>query len=142
MSWFYQDAVFSDPKENWGFVYIITDQVSNKKYIGKKQFWFKKTKIIKGKKKRYLIESDWKDYYSSSITLNEQVSKYGKEHFIRQILVLCKNKSECSFYEAYYQFKYEVLLYPDDWYNEWISCKINRKQLLGKKMLDRGSNDN
>jgi hypothetical protein len=132
VSWFYQDTVFSDPTDYWGFVYVITDLILNKKYIGKKQFWFKKTKIQKGKKKRYLIESDWKEYYSSSSLLQEQVKINGADSFKREILKLCKNKSECSYYEAYYQFKFEVLQQPDMWYNEWISCRITRKHLLGK----------
>ena len=77
MSWFYEEEEFVDPKEYWGFVYIITDLINNKKYIGKKQFYFKKTKIVKGKRKRFLVDSDWKQYYGSNTELREQVDQFG-----------------------------------------------------------------
>ena len=34
--------------------------------IGKKFFWSRKTRQVKGKKKKYLGESDWAKYYGSS----------------------------------------------------------------------------
>lgn len=130
MSWIYQGKTFSDPLGYWGFVYIIEDTKNNKKYIGKKQFWFKKTKIVKGKKKRHLEESDWRTYFGSNILLNEEVSKNGESHFKRKILKLCNSKSECSYWEAKYQFEYDALLKPSEYYNQWISVKVTRKHLV------------
>ena len=53
MSWIYNNEIFEevDPKY-FGFVYIITNKLNNKQYIGKKQFTFKKTKQVKGKPKK------------------------------------------------------------------------------------------
>jgi len=130
MEWLYNGLIFDKPSENdYGFVYQITNLTNNKTYIGKKLFWFKKTKILKGKKKRYLAESDWKTYYGSSKLFLEEVNKQGKHLFKREILRLCKNKGECSYYEAKYQFDKSVLLNPDLYYNEWIICRVHRKHL-------------
>ena len=130
MSWFYQDKPFENPQNYWGFVYLIENLNNNKKYIGKKQFYFKKTKILKGKKKRFLVDSDWKEYFSSSEILKEEVSVFGREKFKRTILKLCNSKSECNYWEAKYQMEYDVLLNPQEWYNEWISVKIRRSHLI------------
>lgn len=130
MGWLYDGVVFEQPlDEYYGFVYQITNLTNNKVYIGKKLFWFKKTKILKGKKKRYLAESDWKEYYGSSVTLSEDVKTFGKDNFKREILKLCKSKGECSYYEAKIQFEKNVLLNPDLFYNDWIICRVHRKHI-------------
>src|SRR3974390_214536 len=89
-----------------GYVYLITNIYNNYKYIGKKNFYFSKTKQVKGKKKRYKVESDWKTYYGSNQTLLTDINVLGKEHFKREILRLCKSKGEMSYWEAKYQFQY------------------------------------
>nr|QMP83743.1 MAG: hypothetical protein [Caudoviricetes sp.] len=128
MTWLYQETPFEDPQEFWGFVYIIHDTVNNKKYIGKKQFYFRKTKILKGKKKRILVDSDWKKYFGSNVELNEQVKIHGESNFKREIVKLCKSKSECSYYEAKLQFQCDVLL-SEEYYNAWISVKVTKKHI-------------
>lgn len=128
MTWLYQETPFEDPQEFWGFVYIIHDTVNNKKYIGKKQFYFRKTKILKGKKKRILVDSDWKKYFGSNVELNEQVKIHGESNFKREIVKLCKSKSECSYYEAKLQFEADVLL-SEEYYNAWISVKVTKKHI-------------
>jgi hypothetical protein len=128
LTWLYQETPFEDPQEFWGFVYIIHDTVNNKKYIGKKQFYFRKTKILKGKKKRILVDSDWKKYFGSNVELNEQVKIHGESNFKREIVKLCKSKSECSYYEAKLQFQCDVLL-SEEYYNAWISVKVTKKHI-------------
>lgn len=133
MTWYYQDEPFNDPLDYFGFVYIIENIINNKKYIGKKQFYFKKYKKVKGKRKSYLQESDWREYWSSSDILKEEVQNIGKYSFKRTILVLCKTKSECSYWESKLQFEYDVLIKPEEFYNEWIMCKIRRSHLIKRK---------
>jgi Putative endonuclease segE, GIY-YIG domain len=130
--WTYEGEFFTDPQNAWGFVYEIIDLTNNKRYIGKKQFLFKKTKTVKGKRKRTLVESDWQTYFGSSDTLKEQITLKGFDNFERRILRICYSKSECSYWEAKYQFEYDVLLNPNDFYNEWISCKVSRRHLVKK----------
>lgn len=131
MTWLYNGLPFESPEEQYyGFVYQITNTQTNRKYIGKKVFWFKKTKTLKGKKKRYLAESDWKQYYGSSVSLKKDIEALGENVFKREILMLCKNKGECSYYEAKMQFDNGVLYNPEQYYNDWIICRIHRKHVL------------
>lgn len=134
MTWYYQGTTFEEPEEQYyGFVYKITNNQTGKQYIGKKLFWFKKIRTLKGKRKRYLAPSDWKSYYGSSPALKADVEQCGTEAFTREILKLCRNKGECSYYEAKYQFDLSVLENPDLFYNDWIICRIHRKHLLSAK---------
>ena len=101
--WYYNDEVFEEIGDYIGFVYRITNLTNNKKYIGKKNFYFSRTKTIKGKKKRSKVESDWRDYYGSNKELNADVALHGEGNFRRDILRLCKSKAEFGYYEAKYQ---------------------------------------
>jgi hypothetical protein len=123
-------AVSSEILDDYiGFVYLIVNMLSGKKYIGKKLLKFKRTKQVKGKKKKTTIESDWKNYYSSSDELKQDVEKLGVHSFKREILRLCKTKSELSYYEAKHQFEKDVLL-SDGWYNKWIMIRVRKTKSL------------
>lgn len=126
--WTYQNNEFteSDIANNIGCVYLITNKISNKQYIGKKLFWFSKTKTVKGKKKKYKALSDWETYWSSSEDLKNDVITLGEENFTREILFLCANKGTMSYLEAREQFAQRVLEFPNLWYNGIIQCKIHR----------------
>jgi hypothetical protein len=115
-----------------GFVYLITNRANGMRYIGKKSLTRIKTRQVKGKKKRERVESDWKTYWSSSDRLKLDVQLYGEHVFDREILRLCKTKSECSYYEAKYQFEHDVLL-SDSWYNDWLSVRVRKAHMMGKK---------
>ena len=131
MEWIYNGRKFEPPKDfspdtYYGFVYQITNRGTDKKYIGKKFFWKKKTlPPLKGKKRkrRSLVESDWRDYYGSSANLNEDVQEMGKDVFHREILYLGKAKGDLAYMEAKLQFEKEVLL-RDDYYNGIIQIRI------------------
>ena len=128
--WYYNDKPVEDIDPIYvGFVYLITNLSTGMKYIGKKLFHNKKTKQIKGKRKRYIAESDWKTYYGSNAELLKDVGILGTESFTREILFFCLSRTECSYMEAKLQFQYDVLRYPNKYYNSWVSVKINRRQL-------------
>lgn len=130
--WVYNDNQFDDtPEEYQGFVYLITELETNKKYIGKKFFWKPKTLPKTKTRKRRVktrVESDWRSYYGSSKEVQQIVEDKGSDSFKREILRLCKTKGECSYYEAKLQFEFDVLL-RDDYYNEFIGCKIHSKHI-------------
>ena len=130
MTWLYHGAPYDEPSDQYyGFVYKITNTLTQKAYIGKKLFWFKKTKMLKGKKKRYLAPSDWKTYYGSSKSVQADLEQLGTDKFTREIITLCKNKGECSYYEAKAQFDNNVLFLPEMYYNDWIICRVHRKHI-------------
>ena len=132
LNWKYNNTIFTEEMigDNYGFVYEITGP-NGRKYIGKKFFYSQKTKQVKGKKKKILVESDWKEYYGSSKELQEDVLSIGQDKFKREILRFCETKGECSYYEAKFQFQFDVLLNPKEWYNSWISCRVRRTHLKG-----------
>lgn len=128
--WLFNNEPFDKPSEaDYGFIYIITNKVNNKQYIGKKLFWHKKIRYYKGKRKRFLAESDWQSYFGSSKALQQDLEQLGEENFTRVIIRLCKNKGECSYYEAKEQFDRAVLFNPEQYYNDWIICRVSRKHV-------------
>lgn len=128
--WTYNNQPFTEPGEqDYGFVYEITNLVTGRRYIGKKLFWSKKTRQVKGKKKRYLAPSDWPDYYGSNDELKKDIEELGIDNFQRIILYLCPSKGECNYIEAKLQFEHDVLRRPDEFYNSWIMVRTHRKHL-------------
>ena len=130
--WYYNNELYEiTPEEYQGFVYQITELDTNKKYIGKKNFWKPKTLPITKTRKRRVrtrIESNWKQYYGSSNEVCRLVEERGAEKFKREIIKLCKTKGEMSYHEAKMQFDNDVLL-REDYYNYFIGCKIHAKHL-------------
>ena len=141
MSWLYEDKLVEELPENCiGFVYIIINNITNRKYIGKKLAKFSKTsyktvKLKNGTKKkkkiRSKVDSDWREYYGSNDELNKDVENLGAENFTRQILYYCKSKSECSYIEAREQFERRVLE-SDEYYNGHIQVRVHKNHIKGK----------
>jgi len=139
MQWMYQNTLIDElPEDCIGFVYLITNLVSGRKYIGKKLAKFSKTtyktvKLKNGTKKkkkiRSKIDSDWRDYYGSNDQLNKDVLTLGKENFSREILFYCKSKAECSYIEAREQFTRKVLE-STDYYNGQISVRVHGSHII------------
>ena len=129
MTWTYRGELFSDPGDNYGFVYIITNNIDGRKYIGKKFFWSLKRKQVNKVRKRYKVESDWRDYWSSSDELKADINRLGKENFTREIIHLCKTKGVTNYLEAKEQFLNNVLENKEEWYNSWIMVKVSRSHL-------------
>ena len=127
--WTYQGKSIEEmPEDVVGFVYMITNVTSGKKYIGKKLVQFKKSRPpLKGRKnrRRYKVESDWKDYYGSSDKLNEDIEILGKEKFSREIMFFCTSKAQCNYIEAREQFNHKVLE-SDEWYNGHIRVRVHK----------------
>ena len=139
--WIYQKKeIIELPEWCVGFVYLIVNKKTKRKYIGKKLSKFSKTTyktitqkngIKKKKKIKSKIDSDWLEYYGSSLELNKDIELLGKDNFTREILFLCKSKAECSYIEAREQFVKKVLE-SDDYYNGQISCRIHGSHIKGK----------
>jgi hypothetical protein len=107
--WYYNNKIFQSDSigDNFGFVYLIENKLTSKKYIGRKYFWQFRTP--KGKKRKVKSESDWKNYYGSCPELKEDINKFGKENFSRIILSLHKTKGRTNFEETRQLFYNNVL---------------------------------
>ena len=141
MTWIFESVpIEALPEDCVGFVYLITNKLSGRKYIGKKLAKFSKTtyrvvKLKNGKKKRKKIrgkiDSDWQTYYGSSPELSKDVEALGMENFTREILYYCKSKSECSYIEAREQFARRVLE-TEDYYNGHIQVRVHGSHIINK----------
>ena len=127
MTWFYNNEPINeiDLKQFPAFVYKITNLLDGRFYIGYKQTSFAKSKQVKGKKKRYQAESDWRDYWSSSEELKADVERLGADKFKREILYFCKSKSMASYLELREQIDRRVMENPDTNYNRMINARVS-----------------
>jgi hypothetical protein len=132
MTWYFHNTpsefTEEDIKDNFGFVYLITHNPTGRKYIGKKFFTKAATRQVKGKRKKIRKSSDWEMYWGSNKKLQEEVKENGSENYTREILHLCKTRSECAYWETFEIFSRHALL-NDGYYNEWVSCKIRKDHL-------------
>ena len=141
MVWLYENTQIETlPEDCVGFVYLITNKLTGRKYIGKKLAKFSKTtyKVVKlknGNKKRKKIrskiDSDWQTYFGSNDQLNKDISELGSDNFTREILFYCTSKAACSYIEAREQFNHRVLE-SDDYYNGQIVCRIHGSHIKNK----------
>jgi len=131
--WTYLDRPFTgdDVRDNFGFVYKITNLLNGRSYIGRKYFWSFRTPP--GKKRKVKQESDWKKYYGSCPELKEDIKKTGnKVFFKREILSLHKTKGTCNYEETKQLFLNNVLSESLDngcpaYYNSNILGRYMRK---------------
>jgi len=147
MTWIYNNQLVENlPQDCVGFVYLITNTLNGRKYIGKKLAKFSKTtyKVVKQKngikkrkKIRSKIDSDWKDYWGSSPELTQDIQALGSENFSRQILYYCTSKAAASYIEAREQFDRRVLE-SADYYNGHIQVRVHGSHILNKTLT--GSN--
>jgi hypothetical protein len=141
LNWTYNNLDFTEDLigDNIGFVYEITNITNKRKYIGKKFFYFAKTKQVKGKKKRFKVPSDWQTYYGSNTELKNDVIMLGEENFSREILHLCKSKGECGYLEAKEQFN-RCVMESEDYYNTWIMVRVRKSHIKDyNARLSKGS---
>ena len=98
MVWLYESKKIDVlPEECIGFVYLITNNLTGRKYIGKKLAKFSKTtyktvKLKNGNKKRKKIrskiDSDWQLYYGSSPELTKDIEQLGPGNFYSRNIIL------------------------------------------------------
>ena len=141
MTWLYNGQVIDQlPDEIIGFVYLITNKSTGKKYIGKKLAKFTKTKVRtvtlkSGEKKKKKVktyeESNWKTYWSSSEELKKDVASLGEESFTREILHYCNSKGVLSYMELKEQMVRQVLE-STEYYNGIVQVKIHKSHVFGK----------
>jgi hypothetical protein len=141
LTWTYQGNIIDElPEDCVGFVYLITNTITGRKYIGKKLAKFSKTtyktvKLKNGTKKKKKIkgkiESDWQTYYGSSPNLTTDINTLGTDKFTREILYYCKSKSETSYIEAREQFDRKVLE-SDEYYNGHIQVRVHGSHIKSK----------
>tara|TARA_B100001287_G_C22523536_1_gene453878 strand:+ start:305 stop:757 length:453 start_codon:yes stop_codon:yes gene_type:complete len=150
MSWIDTNGeIISDisdfPDNTFGFVYRVVHKPTGKTYIGKKVLYFqRKVKLtqkdlkmyegVVGRKPSYKLaikESNWKDYWGSNKLLKEVMDLEPIDNFERHIIKTAPNKKLLTYYETKYQFIYQVLENPDEYFNDNILGKFFTKDFDG-----------
>ena len=151
MNWIYNDENISNisqfPENTYGFVYRITHKPTNKSYIGKKVLYYERNKKLGKKeleilkeerkgipgrlptKKKVITESNWRVYWGSNKELIELSKNEPYENFEREILQVCNSKKLLTYYETKYLFMFQVLEFPDNYFNDNILGKFYTKDL-------------
>ena len=85
----------------YGFIYITTNHINGKQYIGQK---------------KYDDSETWKTYLGSGIYLQRVINKYGKENFSKEIIEECESKEKLNEREKYWISYYDAVN-SDHFYN-------------------------
>lgn len=134
--WLYKNKPLLEvPEDVFGFVYLITNNKSGKKYIGRKYFGTTRRVKVKGKKRRKVIrkESDWREYIGSSKNLIADISKLGKLHFRFEILIFGKTKGQVNYLEENIHHRFHVSS-SDKFYNDCIGPRRFANVKLGESL--------
>ena len=114
------------------YIYITTDHIHNKKYIGK----------------RYGELDD--DYFGSGKIITRVINKYGKEHLTKEILYISKDAKENNLKEKEFIAKYNAVE-SDEFYNIaeggdggdiFHLLPLEQQEELRKKAKERSSGKN
>lgn len=94
-----ENVIYREIKEPYGFIYITTNLINGKRYLGQRKF-------ITG----------WQKYLGSGQLLQKAIKKYGKHNFKRDIILICYSGDELNNAEYILSIVYNVVE-SDDWYN-------------------------
>ena len=104
-----------DPGKYFGFVYLITNLINHKKYIGKKQYvhggktYHKKADGKKQTNYRKGVQTDWRTYTGSSKDLNADIEALGVDNFSFEVICEYKTKGMLHYAEVMLQNDVQVL---------------------------------
>lgn len=90
----------------YGFIYLTTNMINGKKYIGQHSIFTKNGELRKANH----------TYLGSGVLLKKAIKKYGKENFTREILCFAKDKEELDLLEKEF-IKNHNAIKNKDYYN-------------------------
>ena len=130
--WYYKGTTFTSTHigDFFGYVYRITNLQTGKQYIGRK--YFTQRRKPRGGKRKVTSEIDWKKYYGSSKELKDDVKKFGRSIFRREIISLHETLGKVNYEETKQLFLNNVLMEALDdgtpaYYNSNILGRYMRK---------------
>lgn len=136
----------ADTKNFFGFIYLITDTETNRKYIGKKQFFFAKPRA-KGCRSKVADrqspkwkgccwkDSGWRDYKGSSPSLAKWMKANPDNIYTYEIIQLCRSRGLLTYTEVAEMWERKVLetKLPDgeyEYFNRHIGAIKFRPQVF------------
>jgi len=90
----------SETRNKYGFIYITTNNINGKKYIGQRKYYGK-----------------YEEYLGSGVILARAIAKYGVENFTRQVVEECDTKEALNEREIFWIDYYHADT-SDAFYNE------------------------
>ena len=99
----YEVDYIKNIKGLYGFIYITTNLINGKMYVGQRRFIYKNGK-------------GWENYLGSGTYFKRAVKKYGKENFHRIIIDIAFNQNELNYLENFYTRIFDSVN-NDQWYN-------------------------
>jgi hypothetical protein len=143
--WLYEGKPFTPDYESLdpeyvGFVYQITDNETGETYIGQKRLHKPKTlPKTKTRKRRVktIVESDWRNYWSSNDVIKERVAGGDTDRYTREILRFGYSKGDLSYLETVEQIERGVLFTPK-YLNGIINCRIHQKHISERLKKELG----
>jgi len=138
--WIYKNEIVTEiPDDVEGFIYIITNNVTGRKYIGRKYVKSTKRKPLTAKQKRegkvrrtrVTTESNWRTYTGSNKNMNSDIKELGKDKFTFEIITYARTKAQINYLEMFMQFITHSII-KNDYYNDTIgSNKFTTMILTG-----------
>ena len=131
MKWTYNGQVFTEDMidKHVGFVYLITNETTGMKYVGKKLFTKSKITQKNKKKKRSRVSSDWETYTGSNELLNESIDLGAR--ITKEILHLCETRGWLTYLETKEILVRDAIL-SNSYYNMWFTARVHRRHLEKK----------
>lgn len=132
------DGMPDNYHEYSGFIYLVINNITGKKYIGRKYFY--------KRVKRVMVESDWKTYLTSSVDVKADIKKYKKENFSFKVIALEYDRVILNFLEVKLQMDADVLYAKDTngepaYYNKNIMAKYFQPADFGTDDYKRKCNN-
>lgn len=138
MSWLYKKEILTDemiPDKSAGFIYMLTYLPTGQRYIGRKLLTKAHRRQQNKKIIRTRVESDWREYWSSSPDVKLLVEREGTDKFVREVLVFAQSKGQLNYLEE--KFLYCVsALESTEWLNSNIRSKMYKRNILNKLDTD------
>ena len=138
--WLYKGVILKEaPEKYFGFVYLIKNKKTGKKYIGRKYFGTTRRVKVKGKKRRKVIrkESNWATYQGSSKTLINDIEKLGINNFEFIILIMGETKGQVNYLEENIHHRFHVSA-REEYYNDCIGprrfARVRLDETVAKKI--------
>lgn len=141
----------ADLKNYYGFVYKITNKETGKFYIGKKNLHSYRSQVKHVLNERtgrmnkvrdiLVSESNWRDYFSSSLEIWKEIKTSGRGLFTREILLFVPTKKQLTYYEAKFQFMTGCLEPGANSYNDNIFGRFFPGDFYSKDSLEELKED-
>ena len=111
-----------NPSKYFGFCYRITDTLTSKMYIGKKQYWGLAPKRTRKKpvadlggkwQPQHWVSTNWETYTGSCSTLNEDIAAMGYGQFKFEIISQHQCLGDLTYAEVEWLVKSDTLILRD-----------------------------